>query len=198
VSVPSCPFMSFLSLSLFLSSESPVPGPRSPAAKSLSRKIMHVTARTPSSSSSMSAPPPKKTRLLPPLASPALLEDGGASVVQKSVTFYSSSEPAGLPPDSPHLSEAVRRSRSLEAPPQRMYSTDEDPEDGLSPAPLPRCAVPSVSTIWVDENDLNPLKPCGACSEWLKKIAGANPMLKVITFTDANCSGIYIERVHDD
>ena len=41
----------------------------------------------------------------------------------------------------------------------------------------------------------NPLKPCGACMEWLKKIAEVNPDFKVITFTDSLCSGVYIEDV---
>lgn len=41
----------------------------------------------------------------------------------------------------------------------------------------------------------NPLKPCGACMEWLKKIAEVNPDFKVITFTDSTCSGVYIEDV---
>jgi cytidine deaminase len=40
--------------------------------------------------------------------------------------------------------------------------------------------------------DLNPLKPCGACNEWLKKIAESNPYFRIITFTDANCNGIYV------
>lgn len=41
----------------------------------------------------------------------------------------------------------------------------------------------------------NPLKPCGACMEWLKKIAEVNPNFKVVTFTDSRCSGVYIEDV---
>lgn len=41
----------------------------------------------------------------------------------------------------------------------------------------------------------NPLKPCGACLEWLKKIAEVNPDFKVITFTDSRCGGVYIEDV---
>lgn len=40
--------------------------------------------------------------------------------------------------------------------------------------------------------DMNPLRPCGACNEWLKKIAESNPYFKVITFTDAGCSGVYV------
>jgi len=41
-------------------------------------------------------------------------------------------------------------------------------------------------------DDINPLKPCGACNEWLKKIAESNPYFKVITFTDTDCSGVYV------
>lgn len=40
--------------------------------------------------------------------------------------------------------------------------------------------------------DINPLRPCGACNEWLKKIAESNPYFKVLTFTDADCNGVYV------
>jgi hypothetical protein len=52
-----------------------------------------------------------------------------------------------------------------------------------------------VKTIVVNPGDRNPLRPCGACSEWLKKIAEVNPKFFVITFTDEACSGIYIEEI---
>ena len=45
--------------------------------------------------------------------------------------------------------------------------------------------------------DLNPLKPCGACNEWLKKIAEPNPYFRILTFTDANCNGIYISACQE-
>mmetsp|Transcript_19651 Transcript_19651/g.27791 ORF Transcript_19651/g.27791 Transcript_19651/m.27791 type:complete len:730 (-) Transcript_19651:183-2372(-) len=48
-------------------------------------------------------------------------------------------------------------------------------------------------TVVVHSNeDLNPLRPCGACNEWLKKIAESNPHFKVLTFTDADCNGVYV------
>lgn len=34
--------------------------------------------------------------------------------------------------------------------------------------------------IQVDDSDLNPMKPCGACHEWLKKIAEVNPRFSVM------------------
>lgn len=45
--------------------------------------------------------------------------------------------------------------------------------------------------------DLNPLKPCGACNEWLKKIAESNPHFKVLTFTDTQCNGVYVQPCQD-
>lgn len=53
----------------------------------------------------------------------------------------------------------------------------------------------AARAISVDHEDLNPLKPCGACMEWLKKIAEKNPTFRVATFTDESMSGIYTEYV---
>ena len=50
-------------------------------------------------------------------------------------------------------------------------------------------------TIAVQEGDMNPLAPCGACKEWLKKIASVNPQFSVITFTDYECNGVYEEHM---
>jgi hypothetical protein len=51
--------------------------------------------------------------------------------------------------------------------------------------------------IQVDDTDLNPMKPCGACHEWLKKISEVNPRFSVITFTDVFCHGVYVEQIKD-
>ena len=53
------------------------------------------------------------------------------------------------------------------------------------------------SIIMVSEGDMNPLKPCGACHEWLKKIAEVNPSFTVVTFTDYGCEGVYSEQIWD-
>eukprot|EP01084_Bolivina_argentea_P258187 435175_1 len=45
------------------------------------------------------------------------------------------------------------------------------------------------------ESDPNPLKPCGSCMEWLKKIAEVNPSFKILTFTDICCNGVFVESV---
>ena len=44
---------------------------------------------------------------------------------------------------------------------------------------------------------LNPLDPCGACMEWLKKISEVNPDFKVLTFTSTNCEKVFITPLGD-
>jgi cytidine deaminase len=57
----------------------------------------------------------------------------------------------------------------------------------------PAASRKSKRTVVVQSaKDINPLAPCGACNEWLKKIAESNPYFKIVTFTDANCNGIYV------
>lgn len=43
--------------------------------------------------------------------------------------------------------------------------------------------------------DLNPMDPCGACNEWLKKIAEWNPSFTVMTFASMSCQEIFFKRV---
>ena len=42
---------------------------------------------------------------------------------------------------------------------------------------------------------MNPLHPCGACKEWLYKIAEVNPGFKVVMFTDASCEEVFVKTV---
>ena len=46
-----------------------------------------------------------------------------------------------------------------------------------------------------DDEGRNPINPCGACNEWLKKIAEVNPDFKVITFTATDCQTCFIKGV---
>ena len=85
-------------------------------------------------------------------------------------------------------------------------------------------AASAEKVVEVRQSDMNPLKPCGACREWLKKIAEVskqqgsarptfiqalkcspilsrdpqvNPSFKVLTFTDQDGTGVYVEQVVD-
>eukprot|EP00300_Choanocystis_sp_HF-7_P014389 c18674_g1_i4.p1 GENE.c18674_g1_i4~~c18674_g1_i4.p1 ORF type:complete len:230 (+),score=55.54 c18674_g1_i4:298-987(+) len=42
---------------------------------------------------------------------------------------------------------------------------------------------------------LNPLAPCGACQEWLKKVSEVNPDFRVVTFTNTKCESVYVNSV---
>jgi hypothetical protein len=44
-------------------------------------------------------------------------------------------------------------------------------------------------------DERNPINPCGACNEWLKKIAEVNPDFKVVTFTSTDCSTCFVKAV---
>uniref|UniRef100_A0AAV1U9C9 Uncharacterized protein n=1 Tax=Peronospora matthiolae TaxID=2874970 RepID=A0AAV1U9C9_9STRA len=73
-------------------------------------------------------------------------------------------------------------SRSLTKPKRpRTFSCDEWISDSMRGAR----ALP----------DRNPLAPCGACKEWLVKIAEANPSFRVITFDNARCRHVYINQI---
>eukprot|EP00931_Biecheleriopsis_adriatica_P007942 TRINITY_DN109181_c0_g1_i1.p1 TRINITY_DN109181_c0_g1~~TRINITY_DN109181_c0_g1_i1.p1 ORF type:complete len:548 (-),score=107.61 TRINITY_DN109181_c0_g1_i1:43-1485(-) len=41
----------------------------------------------------------------------------------------------------------------------------------------------------------NPLAPCGACMEWLRKIYEVNPSFRVVTFEDESCRHMYVKTV---
>ncbi|CAD7958719.1 unnamed protein product [Amoebophrya sp. A120] len=43
--------------------------------------------------------------------------------------------------------------------------------------------------------DLNPINPCGACMEWLRKISEKEPSFRVITFDSYECEAIYVKRI---
>lgn len=55
------------------------------------------------------------------------------------------------------------------------------------------CDDTSVESLFV--SDRNPLAPCGACKEWLVKIAEANPSFKVVTFENARCRNFYVKQL---
>lgn len=60
-------------------------------------------------------------------------------------------------------------------------------------AGTPRVTPASTARVLVTEQrDFNPLKPCGACSEWLKKVADISPDFAVVTFTDQDLHGHFV------
>jgi len=77
---------------------------------------------------------------------------------------------------------------------EAVETTAEDSTPVRRIALFSRSAVarkPKRHVVVQSTKDLNPLKPCGACNEWLKKIAESNPYFQILTFTDADCHGVY-------
>jgi len=97
-----------------------------------------------------------------------------------------------VPEYSPSLSLPPSSSPSLSLPTHPSLSLPPPLSLSLSHSEHVRH---SVSRITVDEGDMNPLKPCGACQEWLRKVAEVNPRFRVLTFTDCECTGVVIEPV---
>lgn len=82
-----------------------------------------------------------------------------------------------------------------------LTNTTDHPKQST---PVRRVALFSRSTrkskrtvVIQSAEDLNPLSPCGACNEWLKKIGESNPDFRVLTFTDVECHGVYCVPCND-
>ena len=58
-----------------------------------------------------------------------------------------------------------------------------------------RCSALTLTRLCSLTKALNPLDPCGACMEWLRKIAEVNPDFKVITFSDTTCDSAIITPI---
>ena len=58
---------------------------------------------------------------------------------------------------------------------------------------LRRDDILCVAVLSLSESKGARLGPCGACREWLQKLAETNPEFSIITFADHACSKVYIE-----
>ncbi|TYZ65904.1 hypothetical protein PybrP1_002942 [[Pythium] brassicae (nom. inval.)] len=56
-------------------------------------------------------------------------------------------------------------------------------------------AVETALALADNGRDRNPLAPCGACKEWLVKIAEANPAFRVVTFENSRCRSVYVSQI---
>ena len=60
---------------------------------------------------------------------------------------------------------------------------------------LCRATATTTNEANADLAGLNPLRPCGACKEWLIKIAEVNPGFKVLMFSDVTCEEVFVRGV---
>jgi len=105
----------------------------------------------------------------------------------------SNSGVAGLP-----LVSSMRRSQSVQSPPSDQKNPPlhvDLPDSSRSFDRSKSVESRRGSIIDKHRSDSNPIPPCGACYEWLKKIAEVNPDFKVVTFTSAQCDAIFVKPV---
>lgn len=57
--------------------------------------------------------------------------------------------------------------------------------------------ISTIKITWMEKKkyDLNPRSPCGACTEWLNKIAEINPNFKIITFANEKCNPVFVRTL---
>jgi len=75
------------------------------------------------------------------------------------------------------------------------YSSESTPSANALVTPF--CVASGQRFDFQDEaveRDMNPIDPCGSCSEWIKKIAEVNPDFKVVTFTSNACSEVFVRQ----
>ena len=80
----------------------------------------------------------------------------------------------------------------------RTHETHEERVSISRNASFAHARDASIGTNASDASDLaglNPLRPCGACKEWLNKIAEVNPGFRVLMFSDITCDEVYVKEV---
>ena len=112
-------------------------------------------------------------------ATPQLLTPMSAAAPAEAPLLH---KPAGSP--DRNLLQQRRRPRS-------HSSADSVTSSSTLP---PYAAAPPANKY---PGELNPILPCGACNEWLKKIAEVNPTFKVMTFPNSDCLEAFIQEIAD-
>lgn len=108
-------------------------------------------------------------------------------------------QPANIPPTTPLRRIRIYSNKRVDSDGVNTYCIPVGKENVHARKPLsPTRRRGKRKTVVVHSHtDMNPLRPCGACNEWLKKIAESNPYFKVLTFTDADCKGVYVNSCQE-
>ncbi len=82
------------------------------------------------------------------------------------------------------------------------------PSSSLAPLPKPaspaRMRRPHAQSFSSTDpssrfyGEINPIQPCGACKEWLNKIAEVNPTFKIMTFTNSDINEFFLKEFEAD
>ncbi|TMW57728.1 hypothetical protein Poli38472_014331 [Pythium oligandrum] len=85
----------------------------------------------------------------------------------------------------------------IKSPPKRVRENSNytSPRKPKRPRTFSCDSTSIEPVVLLDQLDRNPLAPCGACKEWLVKIAESNPSFRVVTFENARCRNFYINQI---
>ena len=103
-------------------------------------------------------------------------------------------------PTSPTASSAPRRKRRKRPRSNSLSEGPESPHPRVAwsrPGGSPRAAalVAARGAPNGAARHSNPLEPCGACCEWLRRIARVSPGFRIVTFTDLSCKEVHVKTV---
>lgn len=198
---------------------SPSRGPLSPLAlpPSYSASLVSPSSASSASSSSSGSPvsplssprepplsPTEPDQLAPlsiPGSSPSVTKRGRSNSEDSSEAFPSPTQnppsPLCISPRRPDSPRPFERPNGAVAKKPRWnpsaYSSDSTHTPGHVTNAKSFC-VASGPKDFQEEMDMNPIDPCGSCSEWIKKIAEVNPDFKVLTFTSSACNEAFIKQ----
>lgn len=156
-----------------------------------------TAAERASTSSDPSAPVEASSLAASSEVVPVRIRPAATSSVQSSPERTSTKEVAtAIPTRSNGGAGRGRGKRGLSA------ATETKNANLMSPRKPKRPRTFSFDEVAVEEMmragaapDRNPLAPCGACKEWLVKIAEANPSFRVVTFENSRCRNVYINQL---
>jgi cytidine deaminase len=60
---------------------------------------------------------------------------------------------------------------------------------------LERKDILALSVLALKEGQGARLGPCGACAEWIRKVAEVNPEIRIITFKDSSMKRVFVEHM---
>ena len=60
---------------------------------------------------------------------------------------------------------------------------------------LERKDILALSVLALKEGPASRLGPCGACAEWIRKVAEVNPEIRIITFKDSSMKRVFVEHM---
>ena len=123
-----------------------------------------------------------------------ILEGEGSTASGGSDATAAPTSPTASSSAPPRKRRKRPRANSLSEGPESPHPRVEWSRPGGSPRAAALAAVRGASKNGAVRHS-NPLEPCGACCEWLRRIARVSPGFRIVTFTDLSCKEVHVKTV---